>query len=81
MRKGWPGLFGTGKVIWTRSSLVVPLANAGDEGSVLGSGRSPEALQYSCLGNPTDRGSWQGLWAKSQTRLKSLSMQGVDQDL
>ena len=60
MRKGWPGLFGTGKVIWTRSSLVVPLANAGDEGSVLGSGSSPgegngNPLQYSCLENPMDR--------------------------
>ena len=44
-------------------------------------GRSPEGghgspLQYSCLGNPTDRGAW---WAtvhrvtKSQTRLKWLS--------
>ena len=32
-------------------------ANAGDEGSILGSGRSPgegngKPLQYSCLGNP-----------------------------
>ena len=41
------------------------LANAGDLGSVPGSGRSPvkrngNPLQYSCLGNPTDRGTW---WA------------------
>ena len=39
--------------------------NAGDRGSVPGSGRSPgegngNALQYSCLGNPMDRGAW---WA------------------
>ena len=39
--------------------------NAGDLGSILGSGRSPEGgsgnpLQYSCLKNPMDRGSW---WA------------------
>ena len=41
-----------------------PPANAGDEGSIPGLGRSPgEAngypLQYSCLGNPLDRGAWQ----------------------
>ena len=34
--------------------------NAGEKGSVLGSGRSPRGgngnpLQYSCLGNPMDR--------------------------
>ena len=57
-----------------------PPANAGDirdAGSIPGSGRSPgggndSPLQYSCLGNPMDRGAW---WvvhrvAKSQTQLK-----------
>ena len=39
--------------------------NAGDPGSIPGSGRSPGegngyALQYSCLENPMDRGAW---WA------------------
>ena len=40
-------------------------ANAGDTGSILGSGISPREgngnpLQYSCLGNPMDRrGAWQ----------------------
>ena len=38
--------------------------NAGDLGSISGLGRSPgggngNLLQYSCLGNPTDRGVWQ----------------------
>ena len=38
--------------------------NAGDPGSVPGSGRSPgegngNPLQYSCLQNPMDRGAWQ----------------------
>ena len=32
-------------------------ANAGDVGLIPGLGRSP--LQYSCLGNPMDRGAWQ----------------------
>ena len=41
-------------------------ANAGDMGSILVSGRSPEGrqnnpLQYSCLGNPMDRGMWQNI--------------------
>ena len=40
------------------------LANAGDTGLIPGFGRSPEGgngntLQYSCLGNPTDRGASQ----------------------
>ena len=39
--------------------------NAGDTGLVPGLGRSPgegngKPLQYSCLGNPMDRGAW---WA------------------
>ena len=56
--------------------------NAGDSGSIPGSERSQEGghsnpLQYSCLENPMDRGTW---WAaarrvaKSRTRLKRLSM-------
>ena len=60
-------------------ALVVknPLANAGDErdvGSIPGSGRSPggghnKPLQYSCLGNPMDRGI-QGV-AKNWTQLSN----------
>ena len=42
-----------------------PPAYAGDLGSIPGSGRSPgegngNPLQYSCLGNPMDKGVW---WA------------------
>ena len=48
--------------------LKNPPANAGDTrdaGSIHGSGRSPggghgNALQYSCLENPMDRGAWRG---------------------
>ena len=39
-------------------------ANAGCKGSIPGLARSPgkgngNPLQYSCLGNPMDRGTWQ----------------------
>ena len=51
-----------------------PPANAGDMGSVLGLGRSPgggngNPLQYSCLGNPMDRGAW---WATVHGVTKEL---------
>ena len=61
------------------SVLKNPLANAEDLGSIPGSRRSPgdgngNPLQYSCLGNPMDRGAWQdtvhGI-AKSQTQLST----------
>jgi len=55
-----------------------PPANAGDEASIPGSGRSSgghgNPLQYSFLGNPMDKGAW---WAtvheaaKSQTQLSN----------
>ena len=53
-------------------------ANAGDPGSIPGSGRSPgegngNPLQYSCLENPVDRGAWQAIVhrvAKNWTQLK-----------
>ena len=47
--------------------------NAGDPGSIPGSGRSPgegndNPLPYSCLGNPMDRGAW---WATVHEVAKS----------
>ena len=46
--------------------VKIPPANAGDAGSISGSGRAPgegngNPFQYFCLGNPTDRGAWQAL--------------------
>ena len=63
-----------------------PCANAGDVrdlGSISGLGRSPggrhgNPLQYSCLENPMDRGTWQAAVhgvTKSWTQLKQLSVQ------
>ena len=54
-------------------------ANAGDVGSIPGSGRSSGGrhdtqLQYSCLGNPMDRGAWQATVhgvTESQTQLSN----------
>ena len=59
------------------SELKASACNAGDLGSIPGSGRSPgegngNPLQYSCLENPMDEGAW---WAtvhgveKSRTQL------------
>ena len=74
------------KIVAKQVALVVknPPANAEDArdvGLISGLGRCPgvgngNALQYACLENPMDRGSW---WAtvhggaKSWTRLKRLS--------
>ena len=50
-------------------SLVKNLpTNARDTGSIPGSGRSPgkgndNPLQYSCLGNPMDRGAWRAIYS------------------
>ena len=62
-------------------NLPANSGDAGDAGSIPGSGRSPgggngHPLQYSCLGNPMDRGAW---WAtvcevaKSRTRLSKYT--------
>ena len=56
-----------------------PPSNAGDVGSIPGSGRSPgerngDPLQYFCLGNLTDRGAWKAKVhgvTKSQTQLSN----------
>ena len=67
--------------IYTLGSEVKRLPPAMREtgGQIPGSGRSPgegngNPLQYSCLGNPMDRGAWlatvHGV-AKSQTRLSN----------
>ena len=60
-------------------SVVMNLpAIAGDAGSIPGLGKSPggvhgNPLQYFCLENPMDRGTWQAMVCrvtKSQTQLK-----------
>ena len=72
MRWGFPG----------GSEVKASACNAGDSGSIPGSGRSPgegngTPLQYSCLENPMDVGAW---WAtvhrvaKSRTRLSDFTI-------
>ena len=77
-----------GRAAWQATVYGVaknPLEKAGDirdVGSIPGLGRVPgvgngNPLQYSCLGNPMDRGAWQAIvkgMANSQTRL-SIYMQ------
>ena len=69
---------------FSSSSMVKEsTCNAGDWGLIPGSGRTHEEgngnpLQYSCPGNPMDRGAWLAVVhgvAKSQTQLKWLSKQ------
>jgi len=75
---GWNTGFPGGSVVET---LPANVGDTRDLGSIPGLGRSPGAgngnsLQYSCLGNPMDRGAW---WApihgvaKSRTRLSSTT--------
>ena len=76
---GFPG----GSVV---KNLPASAGDAGDTGSVPGTGKTPgggndNPFQYSCLGNPMDRGAW---WAtvhtvaKSQTQLRTArSIPGV----
>ena len=60
-------------------NLPATVGNARDEGSIPGSGGSPgggngNPLQYSCVGNPMDRGVWGAtvhVVAKSQTQLST----------
>ena len=84
-------LYVKAEAIYTKAGLLrwhsgkESACNAGDPGSIPGSGRSPgegdgNPLQFSCLGNPMDRGAW---WAtvcgvvKSRTRLSTLVMRLV----
>ena len=64
-----------------------PPANAGDAGLIPGLGRSPgegngNPLQYSCLGNPKDRGAWwaavHGVSKESATAQCLNSSSGID---
>ena len=53
-----------------------PPANAGEVGSIPGSGKSSggrngNPLQYSCLENPMDRGAW---WATQSMELQESDM-------
>ena len=70
-RKGFPG----------GSDGKESTCNAGDPGSIPGSGRSPgegngNPLQYSCLGSPMDIGAWQATGhgvTESQTQLSDYA--------
>ena len=75
-------LSGASQVVLVAKNLPANAGDTRDTSSIPGSGRSPgeghgNPLWYSCLENPMDRGaSWDTVHgvAKSQTRLKPLSM-------
>ena len=68
------------------SEVKASACNAGDLGSIPGSGRFPgegngNPLQYSCLENPMDRGAWQATVhrvPKSRTRLSNFTSLHLD---
>ena len=71
------------QVALTVKKLITSAGDVRDESSIPGSGRAPgegrgNLLQYSCLGNPMDRGDWQprasvyGV-SKGRTRLSDLA--------
>ena len=81
---GWPGNKLQPQVALVVKNLPANAADARDMGSILASGWSPEEgngnpLQYSCLENPLDRGTW---WAtihgitNSGTQMKRLIIHG-----
>ena len=60
--------------------MVTSPADAGDFGSIPGSGRAPgerkgNPLQYACLGNPTGRRSLEGYspWGRKRVRCDSVT--------
>ena len=76
----WPGEFHGLYSPWGHKEsditerLSLLFTNEGDLGSILGSRRSTEKgngnpLQYSCLGNPMDRGAWQddSTWGRKKS--------------
>ena len=71
------------QVVLVVKNLPAKAGGVRNTGSILGSGRSPRGghdspLQYSCLENPIDRGTWQAIGhrvTKSWTELKRLSTQ------
>ena len=69
-QSGDSGWHGTSQVALVVKNPPVNAGDISDGGSIPGLGRSPggeqgNPLQYSCLGNPMDRGVWQGV-AKSR---------------
>ena len=78
---GLPGMWASQGALVVKN-LPADAGDVRDVGSIPGLGRSPggghgSPLQYSCLENPTGRGAWGATvhsLAKSQTRLKRLSM-------
>ena len=80
-RQGWGALGWVYQMVLVVKNLPANDGDVRDAGSIPGSERSPgggrdNALQYSCLKNPVDRGTWRATVhgvTKSQIRLKQPS--------
>ena len=64
-------------LVWLPWWLKESAYNAGDQGSIPGSGRSPggghgHPLQYSCLENSMDREAWQATVSRARKSWKRL---------
>ena len=77
IREGHRDATYTLKYGFSGGSVVKNPADAGDAGSVPGSGRSPgevnsNPLQYSCLENSMDRGAWRAIQSMVSQRSQTL---------
>ena len=71
-------MFSTGEWLSGKKKKKNPPSSAEDTGLSPGSGRSPgggngNPLQYSCVGNPMDRGAYGLQSTKSWTQLRNLT--------
>ena len=69
---------GSGSVVENLPAMKETACSAGDVDSISGSGRSPRGgngnpFQYSCLGNPTDRGTLQATVHRVTKSLNGLT--------
>ena len=68
---GWQGCIWTSQVALVVKNLPANARDIRDASLIPGLGRSPgegsgNPLQYSCLGNPMDRGAWRAIVHGSQ---------------
>ena len=73
-----PMTTGASQVALVVKYLPASRADLRDVGSIPGSGRSlggghGNPLQYSCLGNPMERGAWQATWGGKESDMTEMT--------